>query len=135
MTKKIARCGYIGAAAVGIIATAIMFFFPGALASLFVDVQDANLLTLATRALQVFSITYLVRWFSISAQSFLSAIEKPIQATILSVCVAFVFPIIMLGALWSFGLDGIWLNMLGTSVLALVLGMILIRYVWKKEKR
>lgn len=133
--KKIARCGYIGAATVGIIATAIMFFFPGALASLFVDVQDANLLTLATRALQVFSITYLVRWFSISAQSFLSAIEKPIQATILSVCVAFVFPIIMLGALWSFGLDGIWLNMLGTSVLALVLGMILIRYVWKKEKR
>ena len=41
----------------------------------------------------------------------------------------------MLGTLWDFGLDGIWLNMLGTSVLALVLGIILINYVWKRVKR
>ncbi len=129
--RKIARCGYIGSAAVGIIAAAVMFFFPGTLASFFVDAQEVNLLALATRTLQVFSITYLVRWFSISAQSFLSAIEKPVHATILSVCIALVFPIIMLGALWSFGLDGIWLNMFGTSLLALILGVFLIKNVWK----
>ncbi len=133
--KRIAKCGYIGSATVSIIATAVMFFFSGTLASLFVQEQDASLLLLATRALRVFSITYLVRWFSISGQSFLVAIEKPLQATILSVCVALVFPIIMLGALWNLGLDGIWLNMFGTSVLALILGMFLIKSVWTNIKK
>lgn len=133
--KKIARCGYIGAGLVSITATVIMFFFSGIIASLFVDAEDVRLLELSTRALKLFSLTYLFRWFSISAQSFLAAIEKPLQATILSVCVALVFPVIMLGALWSFGLDGIWLNMLGTSVLALGLGIILIRHVWKDAKK
>ena len=108
-----------------------MFFFSGTLASLFVKEQDVSLLLLATRALRVFSITYLVRWFSISGQSFLVAIERPLQATILSVCVALVFPIIMLGALWNLGLDGIWLNMFGTSVLSLILGVFLIERVLK----
>lgn len=133
--KKIARCGYIGAGIVSITATAIMFFFSGTIASLFVDAEEIRLLELSTRALRLFSLTYLVRWFAISAQSFLAAIEKPIQATILSVCVALVFPVIMLGALWNFGLDGIWLNMFGTSLLALVLGIFLIRHVWKGVKQ
>ena len=43
--------------------------------------------------------------------------------------------VMMLGAFWSFGLDGIWLNMFGTSLLALGLGIILIRFVWKSVKR
>jgi Na+-driven multidrug efflux pump len=110
-----------------------MFFFSGPLAALFVDAKETQLLTLATHALRLFSLTYLVRWFSTYAQSFLSAIEKPLQATILSVCVALVFPVLMLGALWDLSLDGIWLNMLGTSVLALLLGILLIRGAWKQE--
>ena len=133
--KQIAKCGYIGAGAIGIAASAVMFFFPEPLASLFVDAEETKLFELATHALRLFSITYLVRWFAIAAQSFLGAIEKPLQATILSVCVALVFPTIMLGALWGFGLDGIWLNMLGTSVLAFILGIILINYIWKRVKR
>lgn len=133
--KKIARCGYIGAGVVSVVATAIMFFFSGTIASLFVDAEEIRLLELSARALRLFSLTYLVRWFSISAQSFLAAIEKPMQATILSVCVALVFPVIMLGALWNFGLDGIWLNMFGTSVLAFVLGLLLIKHVWKGVKK
>lgn len=105
------------------------------IASLFMDVENTKLLELATHALHLFSLTYLVRWFAISVQSFLSAIEKPIQATILSACVALVFPDLMLGALWGLELNGIWLNIFGTSVLALVLGVFLIKYVWKRVKR
>ncbi len=133
--KQIAKCGYIGAGTIGIAASAVMFFFPELLASLFVDAEEVKLLELATHALRLFSITYLVRWFTISAQSFLGAIEKPLQATILSVCTSLVFPVIMLGALWSLELDGIWLNMFGTSVLALVLGTLLIKIVWKKVEK
>ena len=131
--KKIAKCGYIGLGLISVVATTVMFFFAGPVASLFVDAEEIKLLELAEHALRIFSITYIVRWFSISAQSFLGAIEKPLQATILSVCVALVFPILMLGALWGFGLDGIWLNMFGTSVLALVLGMILIKCALRKH--
>lgn len=133
--KKIARCGYIGAGVVSITAAVVMFFFSGIIASLFVDAEEVRLLELSTRALRLFSLTYLIRWFSIAAQSFLGAIEKPLQATILSVCIALVFPVIMLAALWNLGLDGIWLNMFGTSVLSLVLGMLLIKYVWKGVKK
>ncbi|MBQ7969290.1 MAG: MATE family efflux transporter [Clostridia bacterium] len=133
--KNITKCGFIGAGAIGIVASGVMFFFAEPLASLFVDAEEVKLLELATHALRLFSVTYLVRWFAISAQSFLGAIEKPLQATILSVCVAFLFPVIMLGALWGLKLDGIWLNMFGTSVLALVLGIILIKCVWKRVKR
>ena len=131
--KKIAKCGYIGSGLISVVATTVMFFFAGPVASLFVDAEEIKLLELAEHALRIFSITYIVRWFSISAQSFLGAIEKPLQATILSVCVALVFPILMLGALWGFGLDGIWLNMFGTSVLALALGMILIKCALRKH--
>lgn len=133
--KKIAKCGCIGAGTIGVVAAAAMFLFAGPLASLFVNAAQTSLLVLATRALRLFSVTYLVRWFAIFAQSFLGAIEKPIGATILSVCVALVFPVVLLGALWDFGLDGIWLNMFGTSLLALGLGIILICFVWKREKQ
>lgn len=133
--KRIAKCGYIGSATVSVVAVAVMYFFSGTLASLFVKEKETDLLLLATRALRVFSITYLVRWFSITGQSFLVAIEKAAYATILSVCIALVFPVIILGSLWNLGLDGVWLNMFGTSVLALVLGVFLIKRVFKGIKQ
>lgn len=132
--KKIAKCGYIGSCVVSLAATAVMFFFSGSLAALFVDAEEVALLALATRALRLFSLTYLVRWFSIATQSFLGAIEKPVHATILSVCIALVFPVLLLGALWGWEFDGIWLNMFGTSVLALGLGLVLLKHVWKGVK-
>ncbi len=133
--KKIALTGFIGSAVISIAGAAVMFFFSTPLASLFVDPEEIKLLELSSNALRIFCLTFLVRWFTISAQSFLGAIEKPLQATILSVCVACLFPVAILGALWPLGLNGIWLNMFGTSVLSLVLGTALIKYVWSKIKR
>ena len=112
-----------------------MFLLADPLASLFVDKQDAALLTLSSDALRLFSTTYLLRWFSIATQGFLSAIEKPVHATILSTSVALVFPVLMLGGLWNLGLDGIWLNMFGTSFLALLLGIGLLLHVFAAPKR
>ena len=39
----------------------------------------------------------------------------------MSVGVAFVYPTVLLGALWSFGLDGIWANFVGVNVLGSLL--------------
>lgn len=132
--KKIAKCNYIGALAVGVVSTAVMFFFARPIASLFVEAGDTRLLELSSHALKLFCLSGLVRWFTITTQSFFSAIEKPVHATFMSVGVALVFPVILLGALWNCGLDGIWINMLGTSLLAAVLAIILLNHVKNQIK-
>ena len=124
--KKIVRCAYMGTLTVGLVSTSILFFFPDFIASLFANAEDARLLEISTHAIRLFCFAYLFRWFAVTTQSFLSAIEKPLQATIISVSTAFVFPVILLGALWSFGLDGLWFNFVGVNALAALLGVILL---------
>lgn len=133
--KQIVLCGYTGTAIIGLLSTAVLFFFPQQIASLFADSQDTRLLTLSTDAIRLFCTAYLFRWFVVTTQSFLSAIEKPVLATAMSVAVALVFPIAMLGILWRFGLDGIWLNFVGVNLLATLLGCILLIFVAREIKK
>lgn len=132
--KKIACCNFLGGCLVSVGATAVLFFGAEHVAALFVDAADAQLLALSRHALRLFCLTYLVRWFPLAAQSFLSAIGKPLHATILSVSVALVFPAALLGGLWWMGLDGIWLNMCFTAVLSAILGLFLLRAAWRKKE-
>ncbi len=133
--KKILKCSYIGTATVGLISTSILFFFSGTVASLFVNAEDAMLLSESTRAIRLFCFAYLFRWFAVATQSFLSAVEKPVLATMMSVATAFVFPLVILGSLWKLGLDGIWLNFVGVNMFSAVLGIILIVRVMREIKR
>ncbi|MBQ7318926.1 MAG: MATE family efflux transporter [Clostridia bacterium] len=130
--KRLVRCVYIGTALVGLLSTALLFFFPGTVAALFTNAEDVRLLDISTRAIRLFCFAYLFRWFVVTTQGFLSAIEKPALATLMSIAVALVFPVLMLGALWQMGLDGIWLNFTGVNALAALLGAILLRKIWKK---
>ena len=133
--KKIVKCAYIGTAAIGLLSTALLFFFPGAIASLFVSTEDTMLLEESTRAIRLFCFAYLFRWFGVTTQGFFSAIEKPVMATTMSVATAFVFPVVILGALWSFGLDGIWFNFVGVNMFTAVLGMFLLVRVRREIQR
>lgn len=133
--KKIVKCAYIGTAVVGLVSTSILFFFPGTVASWFAKAEDALLLAESTRAIRIFCFAYLFRWFAVTTQSFLSAIEKPVLATIMSVATALVFPVILLGALWNFGLDGIWANFVGVNLFAAILGLILLFKVLREIKK
>ena len=93
---------------------------------------------MAVHALVLFSLTYITRWFSFATQSFLSAIEKPVAASAISVCTALVFPVVLIGVLWPLGLTGIWLNFAGTAVLAGILALILLlrqKELWNKDKK
>ncbi len=130
--KRIAGCCYAGTYIVSVVSTAIMFFFSRPLASLFANAEDVRLLELSAHAIKLFCFAYLFRWIAITSQSFLSAIEKPVHATIMSVATALVFPVVILGVFWSLGLDGIWLNLFGTSVLSALLAVVLLICV-KKE--
>ena len=133
--KKIVKCGYIGTAAIGLISTSLLFFFPGTVASMFAKAEDALLLSEATDAIRLFCFAYLFRWFVVTTQGFLSAIEKPLYATAISVSTALIFPVLFLGALWSLGLDGIWINFVGVNLCSAILGVILLTVVGKEIKR
>jgi len=124
--KKIVLCGYTGTSVVGLVSTAILFFFSGTVASLFVNAEDVMLLAESTHGIRLFCFAYLFRWFAVMTQGFLSAIEKPALATVMSLCIALVFPVLMLVVLWPMGLDGIWLNFVGVNALQAVLGTILL---------
>nr|MBQ8244103.1 MATE family efflux transporter [Oscillospiraceae bacterium] len=136
--KKIVTCGFVGTAVVGIVSSSILFFFPDTIASLFANAQDARLLEISAHAIRIFCFAYVFRWIAVITQSFLSAIEKPGQATIMSVGTALVFPVALLGLLWNFGLDGIWFNFVGVNALAAVLSAVLLirvgREIQAREK-
>ena len=133
--KSIAKCAYVGTAIVGLVSTSLLFFFPGTIASWFVKAEDVRLLEMSTRAIRLFCFAYLFRWIAVTTQSYFSAIEKPLQATIMSVAVAFVFPTVLLGAFWSFGLDGIWFNFAGVNLLAALLSVFLLAGLLKEIKK
>ena len=136
--KKIVKCAYIGTAIIGLVSTSVLFFFPGTIASWFVNAEDVQLLKISTSAIQLFCFSYLFRWFGVTTQSYFSAIEKPLQATLISVGTALIFPVVLLGALWSFGLNGIWFNFVGVNILSTILSFFLLcrlmKEIDKKEK-
>lgn len=137
--KSIASCAYIGTAIVGLVSTSVLFFFPDVIASWFVKAEEAKLLEISSHAIRLFCFAYLFRWIAVTTQSYFSAIGKPLQATLMSVSVAFVFPVVLLGALWHFELDGIWFNFTGVNAFAAVLAAILLhrlsREIKQKEKK
>jgi Na+-driven multidrug efflux pump len=133
--KKIVRCAFIGTSVVGLLSTALLFFCPATIASLYAKAEDALLLENATRAIRFFCLAYLFRWFAVTTQGFLSAIEKPVLATLMSVGTALVFPLLMLAVLWPLGLTGIWLNFTGVNALAALLGCFLLLGIRKEIRR
>ncbi len=133
--KKIVRCGYIGTGVIGLVSTAVMFFGSSLVASIFVSAEDAVLFSLAKHGIRIFCFAYLFRWFGVMTQSFFSAIEKPMLATVMAVCIALVFPVLCLGAFWSFGLDGLWFNFVGTNILAFILGAVLLVFILRMIRR
>lgn len=131
----IERCCYTASGLLSLTAAAVLFLFPGEVGQLFVGGSGSELLTMAEGALRLFALTYLTRWFSFATQSYMLAVEKSLAAAAISVSTALLFPVILLGLLWPFGLTGIWLNFAGTSLLAGILaGTILTRFQKKEVK-
>ena len=133
--KRIVRCGFIGTAVIGFVSTSLLFFFPGTIASLFIKPEEIHSMGIVTPAIRLFCLAYLFRWIGVMTQSFFSAIEKPALATVMSVSIALVFPVLMLGALWNLGLNGIWLNFFGANALLAVLAVVLLGIVGKEIKK
>ena len=125
--KAIEKCCFRASAVLSILAAGAMLIFPGQLTTLFLKEINTDFLRLSVQALQLFGLTYLTRWFSFAAQSYMAAVEKPLFAALISVSTALVFPLLLIGAFYPLELTGIWLNFPATSVLAGILSFFLLQ--------
>lgn len=133
--RDITKVSFVVCGGLSLICSGVMLFFPEMLASIFVDANEGKaLMDLAVHAMGIFGFSFMVGWFSFAVQAFFASIEKPLPATIISICKSMVFPIILIYALDSFGLDGLWFNYTGTSILAGILGIILLLKAQKTMK-
>lgn len=133
--KDIEKRCFTAGAILSIASAVVIFCFPLPIASLFTQNADQALLDMAVPALKLFSSAYLIRWFSFATQSYMSAVEKPVPAMIISVCTAVVFPLLIIAVLWPMGLNGLWLNVPATSLLAAILAFFILNRFEQKEMR
>lgn len=133
--RSIETCCFTASGIVSLLSVLVIALFPEPITRLFVANPGTDILELSIHALQLFSLTYITRWFSFATQSYMLAIEKPLPASLISVSTALVFPVILILVFWPLGLTGIWLNFAGTSVLAAVLSAVILLKLKKELRR
>ena len=131
----IERCCFVASGIVSLLAVFVIALFPEQITKLFMAEAGQEILSISVGALQLFSLTYVTRWFSFATQSYMLAIEKPIPASLISVSTALIFPVILIGALWPLGLTGIWMNFAGTAVLAAILSAVILLKLRRELQR
>ncbi len=133
--KSVTKVNLVVCGALSLICTIVLVAFPELLVNVFVSNKDVALTALSTHALRIFSFAFALGWFSFALQGFFAAIEKPLPATVISICKAAVFPIFFIYALKGFGLEGLWFNYTATSILTAILAIVLLLRVQKTMKR
>ncbi len=134
--RDITKASFTVCGLVSVLCTVVMLVFPGPLASIFVNSEkDPALMSMSVDAMRIFGLSFIVGWFSFAVQGFFAAIERPMFATLISLCKSMVFPIVLIYALEPFGLDGLWFNYAGTSLLAMILAVGLLLRAQKTMRR
>lgn len=120
---------FAASAALGILGFALTRLFPEQMVLVFLPNAGADFLALATHALGLYAFSFLVKWFSFAAQTFMIAVGQIKLASFVSVAMVLIFPVAVLFALWPLGLDGLWLNSPATHVLcAIASALVLLRF-------
>jgi Na+-driven multidrug efflux pump len=132
--KKLVKCVFTSTATVSLVSFALMWIMPDILVSWFTTSTDAAFMEEATRALRIFAFSKLIFWFAFAVQSYMTAVEKSLYATLISVGAAFIFPMIFIFALSPLGLTGLWLNAPLTMLLCCILSGV-IMFIFAKEMK
>ncbi len=121
---------------VSVLCAAVMFIIPKPLVSIFVDgAKEPELMELAIHAMPLFGLAFLLGWFCFAVQGFFAAVEKPLFATVVSICFAIIFPLALIYVLEPMGLDGLWLNYFGRSLLTGITALVLLFIAQKQMNR
>ena len=132
--KAIEKYCFTASAIISLASSVIIALFPMQIISLFVKDVSVEFMNIAVFAIRLFSLTFITRWFSFAVQSYMTAVDKPIYASVLSVSTAFVFPLVLIVLFWPLGLTGLWLNFPATYLLAAI-SAIIILFQFKKTER
>lgn len=104
------------------------------LASIFVS-YDLELLEITTRAIRLFSISYIISGFNIYSSSFFTALNNGVISAVISFLRTLVFQIAMIYILPTIlGIDGIWLAVTFAEILSLIISIIFLISNRKKYK-
>ena len=133
--KKITKWTFGASAAVSVVSFAMMWLIPDVLVSLFTTSTDTAFLNEAVKALKIFAVSKLMFWFAFATQSYMTAVEKSLYATLISVGAAFIFPMIFIFALYGLGLTGLWLNAPLTVLSVCVISAVILLVFRKEMKR
>lgn len=96
------------------------------LAMPFVIINFALADLIGVGALQLFALTYVTRWLSFAAQSYMLAVGKALPASTISLSIALIFPVLFVVVFCPLGLTGLWLNFAGSSLMAGLLALFLL---------
>jgi putative MATE family efflux protein len=116
-----------------VVMVGVMLFAKEPIVNIFVKAEDTAVIVMSVHALSFFAFAYLTRWISFATQSYMSAIGKAGYATVIALCMASVFPVLLIFSLGFLGLDGLWLNMPITCLLAAILAATLMIVHFRKE--
>ncbi len=127
--KALSRCAYVATAVVSAVASATLVLFPAFWVGLFSKNTDPVFLAAAVKAVQLLALARVLQWFSFTTQSFMTGVEKPLYATVISLAATFLIPLPLIFILYPLGLDGMWLNMPATALFECVIaGWLLLRF-------
>ena len=122
--RVFARYIFTASAIISVSAALLMGLAPNFLTSLFTTSQDPAFLKEAALALRIYAFSRLTQWFAFATQIYMTAVEKPKFATLISLFNSLIFPLALIALLYPLKLTGLWLNPTITSLLTSLLAAI-----------
>lgn len=127
--KALERYCFAASAILGVLGFAVIRLFPEATVLLFLPGAEPSFVEMAVHAIELFSYSLLIKWFSFATQSYMIAVGQVRLASFVSVAMVCIFPLLALFVLWPLGLDGLWLNALATYAMCDALcAVVLLRF-------
>lgn len=130
--KKLLKISLKTTTVFSIIIWAICIFFSDTLVLMFIDKSDIEIFKYSVDVLKLFSVSFAILGFNVLTSGALASIEKPKEASIISVgrglVVVFITVIISVSI---FGGNGIWISTILSELIVLIYSMIKIKEVFR----
>ena len=128
--KRIQRTVMASSAVLSLLAMLFLLFGGQFLLPLFIKDGDTILYNMSLRAMQLFSLSYLVSWIERTLSGYMTAVERPWHSLAISLLSTFLFPLLfmtVLVPLW--GLDGVWILSFVASVFGALAAILIVQRV------
>ncbi len=125
--RKLLVLGSVTAVALAVLLYAVVFGMTDTLVSWFNSENSVQMAQFAHTGMRIYFIGYLFAGFNIVAAGYLGAVDRPVEASITSICrgmAAIVVCSLVLSAL--FGMDGVWAAFPAAEALTAVLTLVLL---------